>query len=77
MAADDISSPLDRIDRALARLEAAAVALPAPQAAPVPQAAALAVPLPDADLIQRHQALRASVAEAIASLDALLARGDG
>ncbi len=54
---------LDRIDRAIARIELAAAARTAGNAA----------------LAQRHEALRTSMAEAIAALDAVIARpgGDG
>lgn len=69
MAADDNPSPFDRIDSALARLEAAAAALPRP--------APPAVAMPDPDLIKRHDALRSSVAAAIAALDQLLAQDAG
>lgn len=52
------ATALDRIDRALARIETAAAARAASSAA----------------LLRRHETLRSSMAEAIAALDSVVAR---
>jgi hypothetical protein len=54
----DTSPVLDRIDRTLARIAAAAAAREASSAA----------------LVRRHEALRSRMAEAVAALDAVIAR---
>ena len=59
MADPTPNTPLDRIDRALARIEAAAAARTANGTA----------------LMQRHETLRTRMAEAVAALDAVIARG--
>lgn len=56
MAADASSSPLDRIDRALGRVEAAVARLPKH----------------DPTLADRHAALKAAMADAVAALDTIL-----
>ncbi len=58
MADPTTSSTLDRIDRAIERIEAAAAARTASTAT----------------LQQRHEKLRARMAEAVAALDAVIAR---
>ena len=57
--ADDTSSALDRIDRAVARIEAAVAARVRA----------------DAAAARRHEALRSRVTQAIATLDTLIDRG--
>ena len=57
--ADDSSSALDRIDHAIARIEAAVTT----------RARA------DAAAARRHEALRSRVSQAIAALDTLIAQG--
>ena len=63
MSSDRIQNALDRIDRALARIET--------QAALVTHAAPTG-DTPDAGLAARHEALRDSVSTSIAELDALI-----
>jgi hypothetical protein len=58
MADPDPTTALDRIDRALARIEAAAAARTAANTA----------------LTRRHETLRTRMAEAVAALDAVIAR---
>lgn len=57
-ASSAASPTLDRIDRALARIEAAAAARTASNVA----------------LVHRHETLRTRMAEAVAALDAVIAR---
>ena len=61
MADETPPPPLDRIDRALARIDAALAT----------RARA------SEDMIRRHAALRARMEEAVAALDDLIANGDG
>jgi hypothetical protein len=69
MGDDRVIEQIGRIDRALARIEAAAARAPAPPPAPDDGRAAA---LEDA-----HRALRARVEGAISQMDRLIAAGDG
>jgi hypothetical protein len=69
MGDDRVIEQIGRIDRALARIEAAAARAPAPASLPEDGRAAA---LEDA-----HRTLRARVESAISQLDQLIAAGDG
>jgi len=70
MSEERIATGVDRIERALARIAAAAGA-PAMSAAPAPGGDAVEVE----SLRARHSALREEVAGALRELDEVLARG--
>jgi hypothetical protein len=61
MAEETPPPPLDRIDRALARIDAALAARTRASE----------------DIIHRHAALRARMEDAVAALDDLIAKGSG
>jgi hypothetical protein len=68
MDQDSLENAILRLDAAVTRAEAAFAARPAcAPAAPAPAA--------DADLAERHAALRAGTAEALARLDRLIETG--
>lgn len=60
---DSLEDAILRLDAAVTRAETALAARPAPQPP---------TPLVDPDLVERHAALRASTAEALAKLDRLI-----
>ena len=62
MTTERIGNALDRIDRALARIETQALA----RSAPKPGGTA------NAELVARHEALRERISDSIAQLDSLI-----